>query len=151
MQLYPIAQDGSVDVGSAQLHTVLPEVVQATTALYERKGFHSPWIGYVAVELGNVVGTCGFAGPPKNAEVEVAYFTFPGNEGHGIATRMANELLLASLPQARAAEVRFIAHTLPVEGPSTSILRKLNFELLGGIVHEEDGEVWKWRRREGDA
>ncbi|TAJ50939.1 MAG: N-acetyltransferase [Nevskiaceae bacterium] len=151
MHLCPIAQDGSVDLRGAQLHPVLGDTLQATVGLYQRKGFCPPWIGYVALEHGNVVGSCGFAAPPKNSEAEIAYFTFPGNEGRGVATMMATALILVSQNQARTDGVRFIAHTLPEEGPSTAILRKLDFELIGSIDHEEDGEVWKWRRREGDV
>lgn len=151
MHLCPIAQDGTVDLCGAQLHPVLDDILQATAGLYRRKGFRPPWIGYAAIEHGNVVGSCGFAAPPHNSEAEIAYFTFPGNEGRGVATRMATALMLVSQEQARADGARFIAHTLPEEGPSTAILRKLDFELLGSIQHEEDGEVWKWRRREGDV
>lgn len=43
--------------------------------------------------------------------------------------------------------VRYIAHTLPQEGPSTSILKNLGFGLDGEIQHPEDGLVWKWSER----
>jgi hypothetical protein len=36
-----------------------------------------------AIENGQLVGTCAFKTPPKNQQVEIAYFTFPGNEGRG--------------------------------------------------------------------
>jgi GNAT superfamily N-acetyltransferase len=54
------------------------------------------WWGYLAVHPTDrdVVGTCGFrAGPDANGEVEIAYFTFPGFEGQGVATAMAWRLL----------------------------------------------------------
>lgn len=151
MKLCPIAADGSVDLDGAQPHPALPDVVAATVDLYGRRGFERPWIGYVAIDVGRVVGSCGFAAPPRTAEAEIAYFTFPGHEGRGVATRMATALLLDTAPYARGKGIAFIAHTLPVEGASTSILRKLGFEFLGAIQHEEDGEVWKWKRTERDA
>lgn len=122
---------------------VVAQTVQATLDLYDRKGFVLPWVGYLAEKDARIVGSCGFAGPPMNGEAEIAYFTFPGNEGKGIATEMA-ALLMREARRTAATEV-FIAHTLPVEGPSTTILRKLGFECPGVIEHPEDGPVWKWR------
>jgi [ribosomal protein S5]-alanine N-acetyltransferase len=145
IRLCPIAQAGNFDSGDAQPHFVLPEVIDATVSLYERKGFRPPWIGYVAIESDKVVGSCGFASPPEHSEAEIAYFTFPGNEARGVATRMATALMNCAREQAKTDGIRFIAHTLPVNSPSTTILRKLGFKLVGTVVHPEDGEVWKWR------
>jgi len=124
---------------------VVAQTVQANLALYARKGFAPPWVGYLAERDERFVGSCGFAGPPVNGEAEIAYFTFPGNEGKGIATEMAETLIR---------EVRLgmdshalVAHTLPEEGASPTILRKLGFECLGVMAHPEDGSVWKWRSR----
>jgi len=124
--------------------------VEVTLDLYRRKGFVPPWAGYLAEQDGRVVGSCGFAGPPVNAEAEIAYFTFPGNEGKGIAGRMAAALMREA--RLTAATEVFIAHTLPEEGPSTSVLKRLGFECLGVVELPEDGRVWKWReRRAGSA
>lgn len=146
MKLAPIDCDGAVDVGAAEPHAALADVVQATTDLYRRRGFAPPWIGYVAVEFGRVVGTCGFAAPAANGEAEIAYFTFPGHEGRGVATRMAAALTALSEDAAYAAGACFVANTLPTESASTSILKRLGFVLLGNVRHPEDGDVWKWRR-----
>ena len=145
LQLCPIEIDGAVDLGSAVPHPVLPDVVEATVALYQRKGFVRPWIGFVAIDAGQVVGSCGFAAPAEHGEAELAYFTFPGHEGRGIATRMALALMASAQQAAHLQGVCFIAHTLPAKGPSTSILGKLGFTLLGSMQHPEDGEVWKWK------
>lgn len=77
-------------------------------------------------------------------EAEIAYFSFPGHEGRGIARQMVEALMREKRRTARA-EV-FIAHTLPREGPSTAMLRRLGFERLGSVEHPEDGRVWKWRK-----
>jgi RimJ/RimL family protein N-acetyltransferase len=146
MQLVPIEQDGGVDLQGATSAAACADVIGAGVALYARKGFAPPWILYLAVENGVVVGTCGFAAPPSQGKAEIAYFTFPGHEGGGVATRMAQALMDLSAAQARAAGVRFSAHTLPVEGASTAILRKLGFVLQGPVHHPEDGEVWQWVR-----
>lgn len=151
MQLCRIELDGSVDLGQAEPHAALSDVIAATTDLYRRRGFVPPWICYVAVDSGQVVGSCGFAAPAEHAEAEVAYFTFPGHEGRGIATRMAASLMALSSDAARSKGVSFVAHTLPAEGASTSILRKLGFECLGSTQHPDDGEVWRWRRKGGEV
>lgn len=143
MKLVPIPLAGPVELEGHETPAVVGEVVTATQGLYERRGFEPPWLGYLAIEESRIVGTCGFVGPPRDGEVEIAYFTFPGEEGRGIATRMATELI--RLAGEGSAEVRCTAHTLPSEGASTSILRKLKFHLLGEVEHPEDGIVWKWR------
>lgn len=145
VQLLPIGRDGEVTVNLLDAHEATSGVRDAMRDLYARRGFLPPWIGYLAVENGAVVGTCGFAAPPVDGVVEIAYFSFPGNEGRGLATRMAAELLALSQPLAQQNQYQVIAHTMPEEGPSPVILRKLGFEWQGEIVHPEDGPVWKWR------
>ncbi|WP_298435201.1 GNAT family protein [Ottowia sp.] len=146
MQLVPISQDGSVDAPSRLSGYVIAQVVDATVDLYNRRGFSPPWTGYLAVENRRCVGSCGFAGPPHAGEVELAYFTFPGNEGRGVASRMAGALIAICQPEAARNGLAFTAHTLPADGPSPTILRKLGFAFLGAIEHPEDGTVWKWHR-----
>ena len=135
----PAVRDACAGLGAAA------QVVQATQDLYRRRGFVPPWACYLAEKDARIVGTCGFAGPPVHGEAENAYFTFPGNEGQGIARQMAAALMREARRTATA-EV-FIAHTLAQEGPSTAILRRLGFEHLGAVEHPEDGLVWKWRER----
>jgi RimJ/RimL family protein N-acetyltransferase len=152
MQLVPIEETGTALSPALVAGSVAVEVVAATVALYSRRGYEPPWIGYLAVEGTEVIGGCGFAGPARCGEAEIAYFTFPGNEGRGVATEMARELLRISRNAASHASVRFIAHTLPEEGASTTVLRRLGFSLEGAISHPEDGIVWKWSERErGEA
>lgn len=143
MRLFQILEGGKVDSLVAQKSETLDSVLEATSTMYDRVGFVPPWIGYLALELGKYVGTCGFTGPPKNGEVEIAYFTFPGNEGAGVASRMASELLRIAQDRTHGLP-KVCAHTLPEHGASTSILRKLGFALEGEVVLPEDGTVWKW-------
>jgi RimJ/RimL family protein N-acetyltransferase len=143
MKLLQIPEGGEIDSLSAEKSETVVSVLEATSAMYGRVGFVPPWTGYLALELGKCVGTCGFTGPPKNGEVEIAYFTFPGNEGAGVASRMASELLKIAQDRSHGSP-KVCAHTLPEHGASTSILRKLGFELQGEVVLPEDGTVWKW-------
>ena len=145
MHLVPIDREGNTSATSQSAAEVVGQVIEATVGLYERRGYLPPWIGYLAVEDGQAVGTCGFAGPPAAGEAEVAYFTFPGNEGRGVARRMASKLMQLTGTAATQGGVQYIAHTLPADGPSTSILKALHFRLEGEIQHPEDGRVWKWR------
>jgi RimJ/RimL family protein N-acetyltransferase len=145
MDLVPIVQDGTVAAGVPGDAGTIADVLAATTAMYARNGFEPPWLAYLAVEGGRVVGTCAFTGPPRAGEAEIAYFTFPGNEGTGVATRMARSLLRIAREAATGPAV-VCAHTLPREGASVAILRKLGFEFLGEIGHPEDGRVWKWSK-----
>lgn len=118
-------------------------VLAATRQLYANRGFSRPWVCYLAVLGSRCVGTCGFTGSPRNAEVEIAYFTFPQDEGRGVATRMA-ESLVQIARETRLPGLRIIAYTLPTENASTRILKKLGFQHMGELEHEEDGKVWKW-------
>jgi RimJ/RimL family protein N-acetyltransferase len=93
------------------------------------------------VSEAQVVGTCAFKGPPVSGRLEIAYFTFPGFEGRGIASRMAQELV--ALARATDPNVVIMAQTLRARSASTRILEKLGFELKGQAFHHIDGEVWE--------
>ena len=129
----------------------LPEIAQQscaqTVALYQKVGFHPPWIGHVVLLDAEVVGTCAFTAPPRDGKVEIAYFTFPAFEGRGIATAMARELV--AIARATAPAVTLIANTLPQRNASNSILEKLGFKFFATIDHPEDGKIWEWRLAPG--
>jgi len=94
-----------------------------------------------------VVGLCGYKGPPKGGEIEIAYFTFPVFEGRGEATRMVSELC----KRARSAVGAVVAHTLPMRNASNGALQRCGFEFDGVVVDPEDGDVWRWMKVVGDA
>lgn len=140
-----------IEIGSAGLPTepgpslpdVAKEVCEKTASLYRAVGFHLPWVGYLALSEGSVIGTCAFTGPPREGKVEIAYFTFPGFEGRGLATAMAAALI--ALARQTDATVEITAQTLPEPNASHRILRKLGFEFFRNVDHPEDGKVWEWR------
>lgn len=121
---------------------VVRSVVEAVRGMYSTNGFMPPWTAYVAVRESTPVGTCAFKSPPIDGRVEIAYFTFPGNERQGIATAMANELV--QMARRHDAGLTVFAQTLPESNASTAILKKLGFQLLGTVQHPEDGAVWEW-------
>jgi RimJ/RimL family protein N-acetyltransferase len=143
LELIAITQDGTLAKPVASLSPLTVEVVEATTQLYNAVAYEPPWVGYLALENGSCVGTCGFKSPPTDNRVEIAYFTFPGNESKGIATRMASALI--QIANNTAPDVTVAAQTLPEENASTSVLRKLKFRCLGSVEHPEDGLVWEWQ------
>ncbi len=122
----------------------LDEIGPAFAALYARAGFARPWIGYVAVRDGVPLGACGFKGAPVKGRVEIAYHTFPGFEGGGVATDMARRLVELALAQ--DPRILVTARTLPRKSASTSVLRKLGFLLQGIVEDPDDGPVWEWLR-----
>lgn len=142
IELLPIREDGTTESFDlkeyATLGSVLPEVV----ANYKRAGYQDPWIAYVAVTDGTVVGTCAFKAPPANHRVEIAYFTFPAFENHGYATQMAQ--CLVQIAQDTDDTVQVFARTLPIEGASARVLTKIGFKKTDEVLHPDDGLVWEW-------
>ena len=141
IRLIPIGQRGQVDV----LTQLPPEAQKACTQmakLYTTVGFKPPWIGYLAYENDECVGTCAFKTAPKANRVEIAYNTFPKFEKRGFATRMAQELL--GIVKGNQPGLLVTAQTLPGKNPSASILKKLGFEYHGAVDHPKDGKVWEW-------
>jgi [ribosomal protein S5]-alanine N-acetyltransferase len=128
----------------AAVAEIAAEVATATLDLYERTGATEPWISYFALcEADNaLLGTCAFKAPPVHGLVEIAYFTFPGNEGQGVASVMARELLKIAFNEYEVKAV--LAHTLPEENASTGILRKRGFTLVEAVEDPDDGTVWRW-------
>jgi RimJ/RimL family protein N-acetyltransferase len=86
------------------------------------------------------VGLVGFKAPPRDGEVEIAYFTFPRFEGLGFATSAIRHLV----DHARVAVKQVVAHTLPDESASTSALKRCGFAWAGEVLDPEDGLVWRW-------
>lgn len=128
------------DVG--QLPEMAAEILEQTASLYSSAGYEAPWIGYLAVENGAVVGFCAFKSAPKDGEAEIAYATMPEHESRGVATAMARDLI--RIATEAAPQVRITAQTLPEDNASTAILRKLGFRRRSDVQHPEDGLVWDW-------
>ncbi len=129
--------------------TIAVAIAEATAGLLASSGATMPWIGYLALEgpTRRVVGTGGFkGGPDADNAAEIAYFTFPGEEGRGIATAMAEALVRL----AKAAEPPLdvvLAHTLAERNASCRILEKLGFRHTSTVLGTEDGTIWRWEMR----
>ena len=136
-------------IGLAPHGTIAAAIAEATAGLIASTGATMPWVGYLALEgpVRRVVGTCGFKGGP-NADnaAEIAYFTFPGEEGRGIATAMAEALVRVAIAAEPPLDV-VVAHTLPERNASCRILEKLGFRHAGTVIDPEDGTIWRWEMR----
>ncbi len=144
MRLDPIPQDGIPE--ATELPEIVREVCGMMMACYRENGYKEPWTGYLAFDGDECVGTCAFKTPPCEGKVEIAYFTLPGNEGRGVATWMAGQLV--GIASGHDTPPKVIAQTLPAENASTRILTKLGFRMTGEIDHPEDGRVWQWELEE---
>jgi len=142
MELTEIKKDGTPARPIDELPDVAMDVMRGTAEMYKATGYQPPWVGYLAIHHGKCVGTCAFKTPPVEDRVEIAYLTFPGHEGQGIATSMASRLVEKALSESQC--IRICAQTLPEQNASTRVLEKLGFHRIAEIDHPEDGKVWEW-------
>jgi RimJ/RimL family protein N-acetyltransferase len=142
-RLVEIGPDGHPSERLGALPSAIREACRATANLYRRNGFHPPWVGYLALDGPAAVGGGAFVGPPREAAVEIAYFTLPEHQGRGHATRTAAALI--GIARGAAPTVGVCAKTAPRHGPSTAILARLGFRRIGVAVDHEIGEAWAWR------
>jgi ribosomal-protein-alanine N-acetyltransferase len=141
--LVPCDHEGSPTQTIPEMPTGLTENCRATADLYQRVGFSPPWIGYVATVDGRGVGGGAFVGPPRDGFVEIAYFTLEHELGKGFASRTAAALM--RIAQTADPLIGLKAFTLKEENPSTRILMKLGFTIVGTAKDEHAGDVWEWR------
>ena len=90
----------------------------------------------------DVVGSCGFKGPPENGVVEIAYGVDLEQQGRGYATAAARALTAYAFATGRVRTVR--AHTLPTVSASPRVLSQCGFLHVGEVMDPEDGRVWRW-------
>lgn len=137
-----ILEDGTPAREIPELSVIAGEILEYTVTMYREKGFESPWLAYLAVVDGNCVGTCAFKSAPVDGQAEIAYFTFPGHEGQGVATAMVERLI--EQRTAHDPSVVLVAQNLPESGASTRVLEKSGFMRTGELCHSSDGLVWEW-------
>jgi ribosomal-protein-alanine N-acetyltransferase len=122
-----------------------PESVDFTLDQLTRHPHQADWWMHFFLADGGarLVGSGGFAGPPQNGVVEIGYEIAPEFRDRGFATAAARAMIgKATASSSRVTTV--IAHTLPKQSPSTSVLRRLGFEHVGEVDDPEDGTVWRW-------
>ena len=92
-----------------------------------------------------LVGNCGYKGPPANGVVEIGYEVAEDYRGNGLATEMANAMIEYAFSHPSVSTI--VAHTLPFENHSVSVLRKCGFQFIGEISDPNDGLIWRWELR----
>ncbi len=94
-------------------------------------------------EDGALVGNGGWKGEPVDGSAEIGYAVAPARQGRGIATSAVRTFIA----QAGAARLNtVIAHTLPHESASTTVLRRCGFLRAGEAIDPDEGPVWRWAR-----
>jgi RimJ/RimL family protein N-acetyltransferase len=122
-----------------------PESVEFTLAKLTEHPYQADWWMHFFLAEGGakLVGSGGFAGPPRSGVVEIGYEIAPEYRDRGLATAAARAMIdKATASSSRVTTV--IAHTLPRQSPSTSVLRRLGFDHVGEVDDVEDGTVWRW-------
>ncbi len=109
---------------------------------YPKVGFYPPWVGYLVMRDGVVVGTCGFTGKPSGGAVELAYWTFSEYEGQGVASYACRALI--EIAKSTDPPVKVTAKTAPEHNVSTKILEKNGFLFSKVVTDEEIGDAWLW-------
>ena len=142
LRLIPCGPDGQPAESLGPLPQAARDITRATADFHQRAAYRPPWIGYLAVDGRTVVGGGGFVGPPDANRVEIAYFTLPEHEGQGHARRTAAALV--AIARAARPGIEIYAKTLPEDGPSPAILRRLGFALIGTAIDHEIGLAWAW-------
>jgi ribosomal-protein-alanine N-acetyltransferase len=134
---------GLQDAGTADFRSVVEDVLGQVSKPVRASRWGAFWATQIIENAVRAVGLCSYKREPNDLrEVEIAYFTFPHREGHGIATAMVRELTDRASPHV----ARVIGHTLPVENASCRVLRRCGYERAGEVIDPEDGLVWRWRR-----
>lgn len=118
-------------------------IITMTIDFYGRVGYHPPWIGYVAMDGENIVGSAGFKGKPVNGKIEIAYGTAEQFRNKGVGTEICR--LMTNLASTSDPDVVITARTLEENNASRKILIKNGFKLLGKVIDVEDGEVLEWQ------
>jgi len=95
-------------------------------------------------DTGDLVGSGGYKGPPVDRTVEIGYEIAPAFRRQGWAT--AATLVMTQRAFETGLVDVVIAHTLPEENDSTSVLRASGFEFAGEVQDPDDGVLWRWVR-----
>lgn len=124
------------------------EFRDAFTPAYRKWKEHPPlrdWWTYLIVHLpdNQLIGTCGYKGEPDtNGTVEIGYEIKSNYRNQGFGTEVA-DILTQNAVSSHLVK-RVIAHTLPLESPSTSVLKRVGYSMVQEVVDDADGLVWKW-------
>lgn len=102
------------------------------------------WFTYLPIEIksNTLIGTCGFKGEPREGSVEIGYEVSESFRNKGYATEMVKLLINQAFTSNSVKNI--VAHTLPINNPSVSVLKKCGFRFDGEVLDDDDGNLWKW-------
>ncbi|MDR7135623.1 RimJ/RimL family protein N-acetyltransferase [Lysobacter niastensis] len=89
-----------------------------------------------------ILGGCTFKAAPVDGRVEIGYGVAPSHRGRGIATAAVTQLLYLAAASGIVRQV--IAHVLPGNFASATVVSRLGFEMGSSFVDTDDEEVVRW-------
>ena len=98
---------------------------------------------FVESSSGTVVGSGGFAAPPRDRTVEIGYEIAPGFRGRGLGAASARALVDRAVRSGQVDCV--VANTLAGPNASTGVLVRIGFEHVDEQEDPEAGLIWRWR------
>lgn len=106
----------------------------------------SGFAGYYLIGDGQLVGTCGFKGPPDaNGQVEVGYSVIAPRRRRGYASGAVALLVEKAFADPRTTAI--LGETLADGAASEGVLRRCGFEFVGTRTDDQDGKVMRFERR----
>ncbi len=144
--------EGDLDAAERSVGLSLPPFLLSEDWLWrirldqvERSPEDEPWVAWLAVRSGSVIGHSGFHGPPdESGEVEIAYTVLPELRGRGLAGELLDALLGWCAARGDIRSVR--ASISPDNTASLALVQHRGFERVGEQIDEEDGPEWIFRR-----
>ena len=121
-----------------------PEVlvhVRAMTARLQEQSCFATWMMLVGNE---VVGLCGFHGPPVDGVAEIGYNVAPSRRRRGYATQAVAAIIDYATAESTITAIR--AETNVANVASQRALERNGFLRVGTRHDDEDGELLCWRR-----
>jgi [ribosomal protein S5]-alanine N-acetyltransferase len=115
-------------------------------ALFARFPHEPGFAGWYIIGDGELVGTCGFKGPPDpSGTVEIGYSVIEPRRRRGYASGAVRLLLQYAFADSRIGRV--VAETLPDLVASQGVLIQCGFASAGTRIDADDGEVLSFERK----
>jgi [ribosomal protein S5]-alanine N-acetyltransferase len=126
-------------------------VIEFTLEVLLKQPGQAEWRMYyfLDAELGVLVGSGGYKGPPKDGTAEIGYEIAPGFRGQGYATAAVRQLVDRAFNTVEVAAVE--ARTLPRTNASGAVLTKAGFTCQGTVPDDQTGQAWLWRKTRAGA
>jgi [ribosomal protein S5]-alanine N-acetyltransferase len=149
--------DGDLEAAARHVGLPLPEFLLSQDWLWRirleqiaRHPGDEPWVAWLALRDGLVIGHTGFHGPPDEAgEVEVAYTVLPVLRGRGLGGEVLDALIAWCAERDDVLSMR--ASIGPDNAASLAMVQRRGFRRVGEQVDEEDGLEWIFRLRLTDG